>query len=374
MTVGIVKQIFLLCKKWVIGGVFILQFIFFYFNTFFQFLSQCIRHILQQQKLPSQFCNFFFLLNYYKQFFQIYKNSLDEKNNLKLIEQNQKYIKLKNLIKQLKFNIPIYPLSFIQKIMISYKYYYIITKIILDIIQVSFGFYNTYMYIINLIFELFFGVLMICEFYINVQKQIILLKISKNHINQNQYKKHKMKQNKFRIMIKDLKLVIPFICGVCGFLIDLIFYILNEYSLDKGSSIRLLILLTTSECKFAFKKFLIVLNKIYDIGFINLSLMYILSIIAFYTLNDIQNQFQFFFVDITYSFLFVVQTITFDAWGDIARAALLKVKFFIHSNINFIFIQECWIFYIFRIYNYFCRIFFIKFISWYYCDYSIACY
>ena len=64
-------------------------------------------------------------------------------------------------------------------------------------------------------------------------------------------------------------------------------------------------------------------------------IIYILSVIGYFCLYRFNKTFGFYFEDVTNSFLFLLQTITFDAWGDIARAAMLIVYSSLH---HFIFI------------------------------------
>lgn len=60
-------------------------------------------------------------------------------------------------------------------------------------------------------------------------------------------------------------------------------------------------------------------------GMVNLMLLYVLSLIGYSGLFRFDKSYGFYFEDVTNSYLYLLQTITFDAWGDIARAALLQV-------------------------------------------------
>lgn len=66
-------------------------------------------------------------------------------------------------------------------------------------------------------------------------------------------------------------------------------------------------------------------TKIGEMGIVNLMLLYVTSLIGYYGLYRFSTIYGFYFEDVTNSFLFLLQTITFDAWGDIARAAMLTV-------------------------------------------------
>ncbi|KAL4501637.1 hypothetical protein ABPG72_018688 [Tetrahymena utriculariae] len=264
-----------------IVAIFLLQF--FYFNFFL-----------------SEFVTYYSNRNYRVNF--VYKYNQDEIHNHKLKEWSKKYMTVNEVLKLLQIEQKEKDLSLIDFILANYKYLYIFAILFIELLRVLF---NPIVFVYSL--EIVVGLLAIIEF-------TLILK-EKKSINGD--------RSILSQVCQSSKLVFFFLAGFVGFAVDLIFIIYGNYSLNYGSCFRILVLLTTYECQFTFIKLSQVFSKIGEMGFINLAIMYTLALIGYYCLYRFNATFGFYFEDVTNTFMYLLQTITFDAWGDIARAAML---------------------------------------------------
>ncbi|EAS06251.3 cation channel family transporter (macronuclear) [Tetrahymena thermophila SB210] len=267
-------------------AIFLLQF--FYFNFFL-----------------SEFVTYYSNRNYRVNF--VYKYNQDEIHNHKLKEWSKRYLSVNEVLKVLKIEKSEKDLSLIDFILANYKYLYIFAILFIELLRV---FFNPLLFVY--ILEVIVGLLAIIEFSLIIEQ--LQLK-EKKSINGD--------KSTLQQICQSSKLVFLFLAGFVGFAVDLISMIYGNYTLNYGSCFRILVLLTTYECQFSFIKLSQVFSKIGEMGFVNLAIMYTLAIIGYYCLYRFDVTFGFYFEDVTNTYMYLLQTITFDAWGDIARAAML---------------------------------------------------
>ncbi|KAL4449785.1 hypothetical protein ABPG74_008158 [Tetrahymena malaccensis] len=262
-------------------AIFLLQF--FYFNFFL-----------------SEFVTYYSNRNYRVNF--VYKYNQDEIHNHKLKEWSKRYMTVDEVLKLLQIEHKQKDLSLVDFILANYKYLYIFAILFIELLRVLF---NPIVFVYSL--EIPVGLLAIIEFSL-ILKEKKSIDGDRSTLSQ---------------ICQSSKLVFLFLAGFVGFAVDLISMMYGNYSLNFGSCFRILVLLTTYECQFSFIKLSQVFSKIGEMGFINLAIMYTLAIIGYYCLYRFDTTFGFYFEDVTNTYMYLLQTITFDAWGDIARAAML---------------------------------------------------
>ncbi|KRX06504.1 hypothetical protein PPERSA_05117 [Pseudocohnilembus persalinus] len=118
-----------------------------------------------------------------------------------------------------------------------------------------------------------------------------------------------------------------FISGVIGFLLDI--YVVKYQGIKVmiyGGMLRNMVLLVTPQCIFSFSKLFTVIKEVGPLTILNVLTLFILSIIGYVGLHGFDKEWNLYFENLIQTFLFLLQVITFDTWGDIARSAIQTNK------------------------------------------------